>query len=61
MSVGENAMTENKIEKLLKWRENVPPGRLVNPGVPPFDLLNASEWSVIDESPGKLELMCELP
>ena len=61
MSVGETAMTENKIEKLLKWRENVPPGRLVNPGVPPFDLLNASEWSVIDESPGKLELMCELP
>ena len=44
MSVGENAMTENKIEKLLEWRENVPPGRLVNPGVPPFDLLNASEW-----------------
>jgi len=54
-------VTENKIEKLLKWRENVPAGRLVNPGLPPFDLLNASEWSVIDESPGRLELMCDLP
>ncbi len=61
MPVGEGAMTDDKIEKLLQWRENVPPGRLVNPGLPPFDLLNASEWSVIHESPGKLEVMCDLP
>ena len=54
-------MNEDKIKKLLEWRENVPEGRLVNPGLPPFDLLNASEWSVIHESPGHLELMCELP
>ena len=54
-------MNEDKIEKLLEWRENVPEGRLLNPGLPPFDLLNASEWLVINESPGQLELLCELP
>ena len=30
---------EEKIRELLQWRENVPEGRLVNPGLPPFDLL----------------------
>ena len=54
-------MNEDKIEKLLEWRENVPEGRLLNPGLPPFALLTASEWLVIDESPGQLELLCELP
>ena len=52
---------EEKIRELLQWRENVPEGRLVNPGLPPFDLLEASEWSVITEGPGELELNCILP
>ena len=54
-------MADKKMKELLEWRENVPAGRLLNPGLPPFDLLNASEWSVLDEAPGRLELMCDLP
>ena len=54
-------MSEQKIVDLLKWRENVPEGRLMNPGLAPFDLLGASEWSVTSSGPGKLDLMCHLP
>ena len=54
-------MSEQKIVDLLKWRENVPEGRLMNPGLAPFDLLGASEWSVTSSGPGKLDLMCLLP
>ena len=54
-------MSEQKIVDLLKWRENVPEGRLMNPGSAPFDLLDASEWSVTSSGPGKLDLMCHLP
>lgn len=54
-------MSDEKMKELLQWRENVPDGRLLNPGLPPFDLLNASEWSVLDQAPGRLELMCDLP
>ena len=54
-------MSEQKIVDLLKWRENVPEGRLMNPGLAPFDLLGASEWSVTSFGPGKLDLMCHLP
>ena len=50
-------MADKKMKELLEWRENVPAGRLLNPGLPPFDLLNASEWSVLDEAPGRLELL----
>ena len=51
---------EEKIRELLQWRENVPEGRLVN-RTSTFDLLEASEWSVITEGPGELELNCILP
>ena len=54
-------MSDKKISDLLNWRENVPEGRLLNPGLPPFDLLEAPEWSVVSSSPGQLELLCHLP
>ena len=54
-------MSDEKIADLLKWRENVPEGRLMNPGLAPFDLLGASEWSVTSSAPGRLELLCHLP
>jgi hypothetical protein len=33
-------MSDKKITGLLEWRENVPEGRLVNPGIAPFDVLD---------------------
>ena len=50
-------MSDKKISDLLNWRENVPEGRLLNPGLPPFDLLEAPEWSVVSSSPGRLEVV----
>tara|TARA_B100000809_G_scaffold6270_2_gene6363 strand:- start:642 stop:1103 length:462 start_codon:yes stop_codon:yes gene_type:complete len=54
-------MSDKKIANLLEWRENVPEGRLLNPGLAPFDVMEAPEWSVISSSAGQLELLCHLP
>ena len=50
-------MSDKKIADLLEWRENVPEGRLLNPGLAPFDVMEAPEWSVVSSSAGHLELL----
>ncbi len=43
------------------WAEDVPEGRLINPGHPAGDLLEAYDWTVLHRGVGELAVECHLP
>lgn len=43
------------------WADDVPQGRLVNPGHSAGDLIEAYKWTVLEREPGLLRVECPLP